>query len=59
MILLNVRDIVENIVKKSELLANVQIEAQKAGRRRLLDEEIDTEISAYRQAKKKTSIMLP
>ena len=59
MILLNVREYLKNIVKKSELLANVQIEAQKAGKEAITDEEIDAEIGAYRQAKKKTSIMLP
>jgi hypothetical protein len=59
MSMLNVRKYLKNIVKKSELLANIQLDAQKAGMEAITDEEIDAEISAYRQAKKKTSIMLP
>jgi len=52
MIMLSVRDYLKNIVKKSELLADIQLEAQAAGMEAITDEEIDAEISAYRKAKK-------
>lgn len=52
MIMLSVRDYLRNIVKKSELLADIQLEAQTAGMETITDEEIDAEIKAYRQAKK-------
>lgn len=51
MIMLSVRDYLRNIVKKSELLADIQLEAQTAGMETITDDDIDQEIKAYRQAK--------
>ena len=50
-VILGVADYLKNIVKKDELLAEVQLSAQRAGLDQLSDKEIEAEIKAYRKAK--------
>lgn len=52
-IMLSVRDYLQNIVKKSELLADIQMDVKNAGMEDIAIEEIDAEIQAYRKAKAK------
>ena len=51
-VILGVKDYLRNIVKKSELLAEVQLGAEKAGLDKMTAKEIDSEIRSYRRAKK-------
>jgi prevent-host-death family protein len=53
MVLMSVRDYLKNIVKKPDVLVQLQVDAQKAGKDTISDKEIDAEIAAYRQSKKK------
>lgn len=53
-VILGVEDYLRNIVKKDELLAEIQLGAQKAGLDQMTDEEIDTEIRSCRRNAKKT-----
>lgn len=53
-VILGVEDYLRNIVKKDELLAEIQLGAQKAGLDKITDEEIDAEIDSYRRSSKKT-----
>jgi hypothetical protein len=50
--MVKVREYLKANVKKSELLADIQLDAQKAGMNAITDQEIEAEISAYRQVKK-------
>jgi prevent-host-death family protein len=52
-VIMSVRDYLTNVVKQPELLTRIQLSAQEAGLNKVSDEEIDTEIAAYRKAKKK------
>jgi hypothetical protein len=52
MTMAKVREYLKNSIKKSELLANIQIDAQKAGMNAITDQEIEAELSAYRQGKR-------
>lgn len=47
-VIMSVSDYLRNIVKQPELLAKIQISAQKAGLDKISDAEIDAEIAAYR-----------
>jgi prevent-host-death family protein len=53
MVLMSVRDYLKNIVKKPDILVQLQMDAKKAGRDTISDQEIDAEIAAYRKSKKK------
>jgi prevent-host-death family protein len=53
MVLMSVRDYLKNIVKKPNILVELQMDAKKAGRDTISDKEIDTEIAAYRKSIKK------
>lgn len=53
MVLMSVRDYLKNIVKKPNILVQLQMDAKKAGRDTISDKEIDTEIAAYRKSIKK------
>jgi len=52
-VILSVRDYLRNVVKQPELLTKIQLSAQEAGLDKITDQEIDTEISAYRKSKRK------
>lgn len=51
-VILGVKDYLRNIVKKNELLAEVQLGAQKASLDKMTAREIDAEIVSYRRSKK-------
>lgn len=51
-VILGVQDYLRNIVKKNELMAEIQLSARKAGLDRITDKEIDSEILSYRRSKK-------
>jgi prevent-host-death family protein len=51
-VILGVEDYLRNVVKKNELLAEIQFGAQKAGLDKITAKEIDAEISSYRREKK-------
>ena len=51
-VILGVEDYLRNIVKRNELLAEVQLGAKKAGLDKITDGEINSEIIAYRRPKK-------
>jgi prevent-host-death family protein len=53
MVLMSVRDYLKNIVKKSDILVQLQMDAKKSGRDTISDQEIDAEIAAYRKSIKK------
>lgn len=53
MVLMSVRDYLKNIVKKPDILVQLQMDAQKSGRDTISDQEIDAEIAAYRKSIKK------
>lgn len=53
MVLMSVLDYLKNIVKKPDILLQLHMDAQKAGRDTISDNEIDTEIAAYRKSIKK------
>ena len=53
MVLMSVRDYLKNIVKKPDILVQLQMDAKKAGRDTISDKEIDAEIAAYRKYTKK------
>jgi len=52
-VMMSVRDYLQNILKKPEVLVQLQLDAKIAGMDKITDEEINAEIAAYRQAKKK------
>jgi prevent-host-death family protein len=52
-VILGVEDYFRNVVKKNDLLAEIQLGAQKAGLDKMTGRQIDAEISAYRHSKKK------
>jgi prevent-host-death family protein len=51
-VILGVEDYLRNIVKKNELLAEIQLGAQRAGLDKITDKEIDSEILAYHRSKR-------
>ncbi|MDA8307733.1 MAG: type II toxin-antitoxin system Phd/YefM family antitoxin [Deltaproteobacteria bacterium] len=51
-VILGVEDYLRNVVKKSDLLAEIQLEAQKAGLNKMTGEQIDAQIRSYRSSKK-------
>ncbi len=53
-IMLSIRDYLQNIVKKSDILVELQADAEKAGRENITDNEIEAEIEAYRQTRAKS-----
>ena len=53
-VILSVEDYLRNVVKKDQLLAEIQLDAQKAGLDKLSEGEIDSEIQAYRRGKRKS-----
>ena len=53
MVLMSVRDYLKNIVKKPDIMVQLQMDAKKAGRDTISDKEIDAEIAAYRKSIKK------
>ena len=53
MVLMSVRDYLKNILKKPDILVQLQMDAKKAGRDTISDQEIDAEIAAYRKSIKK------
>ena len=52
MVILGVEDYLRNIVKKDELLAEIQLSSQRAGLDKITDDEIDREIQATRRSKR-------
>lgn len=53
-VILGVEDYLRNFVKKDAVLAEIQLDAKKAGLDKMTDEDIDSEIHAYRRSKKTT-----
>jgi len=53
MVLMSLRDYLKNIVKKPDILVQLQMDAKKSGRDAISDQEIDAEIAAYRKSIKK------
>jgi prevent-host-death family protein len=51
-VILGVEDYLKNVVKKNDLLAEIQLGAQKAGLDKTAPKEIEAEIRAYRRTKK-------
>ncbi len=51
-VILSVEDYLKNIVKQPKLLTKVQVSAKKAGLDKMTEEEIEAEITVYRQSKK-------
>ena len=51
-VILGVEDYLRSIVKKNELLAEIQLGAQRGGLDKITDKEIELEIQAYRRSKK-------
>ena len=51
-VILGVEDYLRNVVKKNDLLAEIQLGAQKAGLDKIAPKEIEAEIRSYRRAKK-------
>ena len=52
-VILSVEDYLKNIIKEPEILATVQLSAQKAGLDKMTDEEIESEITSHRRSKTK------
>jgi prevent-host-death family protein len=52
-VILSVEDYLKNIVKQPEILATIQLSAQKAGLDKMTDEEIEVEIASCRRSKTK------
>jgi prevent-host-death family protein len=52
-VILSVRDYLQNVTKQPELLTKIQLSAQEAGLDKITDEEIDAEVAAHRKLKKK------
>ena len=53
-VILSVEDYLRNFLKKDQLLAEIQLNAQKSGLDKVSEDEIESEIQAYRQSKKQT-----
>jgi len=53
LVILGIRDYLRNIIKKPEVLVQLQLEAKEAGQDTIADAEIDAEIAAARQAQGK------
>lgn len=53
-VILSVADYLRNVVKTDQLLAEIQLDAQKAGLDKLSDSEMDSEIQVYRRGKRKS-----
>lgn len=53
-VILSVEDYLRNVVKKDQLLAEIQLDAQKGGLDKLSEGEIESEIRSYRRGKAKT-----
>ncbi|MGC8494173.1 MAG: hypothetical protein ACP5SH_20810 [Syntrophobacteraceae bacterium] len=51
-VILSVEDYLGNVVKKNDLLAEIQLGAQKAGLDKTAPKEIEAEIRSYRRTKK-------
>lgn len=54
-VILGVEDYLRNIVKKNELLAKIQLGAEKAGLDKMSAREINSEIRSSRRSKKNTN----
>jgi prevent-host-death family protein len=54
-VILSVEDYLRNVVKKDQLLAEIQLDAQKAGLDKISEGEIESEIQSYRRAKSKST----
>ena len=52
-VILGIEDYLKNIIKKDELLVEVQLSAKQAGLDKMTTSEIDSEIENYRKSKKK------
>ena len=53
-VILSVEDYLRNFLRKDQLLAEIQLDAQKSGLNKIAEDEIESEIQAYRQSKKQT-----
>ncbi len=51
-VIIGVEDYLRNVVKKNDLLAEIQLGAQKVGLDKTTPKEIEAEIRSYRRAKK-------
>lgn len=52
-VIMSVRDYLNNVVKQPELLTRIQLSAREAGLNKVTEEDIDAEIAAYRKGKKR------
>ncbi len=52
-VILSVEDYLRNVVKKDQLLAEIQLDAQEANLDKLTEGEIGAEIQSYRRRKQK------
>jgi len=50
-VILSVRGYLGNVIKRPDLLTNIQVSAPEAGLAKLSEAEIDAEIAAHRQSK--------
>lgn len=55
-VVLSVEDYLRNIIKQPEILTSVQITAARSGINALTDEEIETEIGAYRKKRRRATV---
>ncbi len=53
MVIMGVEDYLKNVIKQPELLATIQLSAQKSGLDKMSNQEIEAEISDYRRSKSK------
>jgi prevent-host-death family protein len=53
-VILGVEDYLRNVVKKDQLLAEIQLCAQKSGLDKMSETEIEAEILSYRHEKRKS-----
>jgi prevent-host-death family protein len=53
-VILSVEDYLRNVVKKDQLLAEIQLNAQKSGLDKITEGEIEAEILSYRLRKRKS-----
>ena len=52
-VIMGIEDYLKNIIKQPEILTRIQFRAKKAGLDTMTEEEIEAEIKAYRQSKKR------
>ena len=53
-VILSVEDYLRNFLRKDQLLAEIQLNAQKSGLDKVSEDEIESEIQAYRRSKRQS-----